>query len=65
MSFIYLASPYTHEDPGQQYNQAILCKASALWILKLPGWLRSRGVEAERTFALACNIPVVEKAFSA
>ena len=104
MSFIYLASPYTHDDPAvvddrwraaerfvahwvqkqfclyspichfhplasmyefptgfefwQRQNAAMLCKASELWVLTLPQWEASEGVDWEMRFAKQCAIPV-------
>lgn len=103
MSFIYLASPYTHADPAvmqqrhdaamaftaeqlanrvwvyspivhchemalrhtlpfdfdfwQEYNFALLSKASHLWILALDGWDQSKGVTAEVDLAARLSIP--------
>jgi len=40
-------------------NYGMLCKASELRVLKLPGWESSEGVEAEIEFAHQCGIPVL------
>jgi len=39
------------------YNRAILCKAAQLYILTLPSWEISRGVQDEIAFAKELHIP--------
>lgn len=101
---IYLASPYTHNDPTieehryeaiarftvakltegyciyspivhchilartyglpakfdfwMQYNFRMLRLAQSLWVVRLPGWDISKGVQAEIQFAQAAYIPI-------
>lgn len=42
----------------QAYNEAMLAEADELWVIKLHGWMDSKGVAAEVKFAddLAMNI---------
>jgi len=42
----------------QNYNRAMLSKASELYVLAMDGWEDSKGVQAEREFAKQCGIPV-------
>jgi hypothetical protein len=64
--FIYSPIVYCHHMgnfPGIDYsaefwkhhNEFILDLASELWLLALPGWKDSLGVQAEITYALAAN----------
>lgn len=41
-------------------NEQILLRCDQMWVLKLPGWRESKGVQSEIKFALANNIPVKE-----
>lgn len=105
MSFTYLASPYSHDDPlvrekrylaalevvhdqfllshwiyspivhchemakvfevkkpsadWRAYNFAMLKAATRLWVLKLPGWQDSTGVQDEMLYAEALQMPIV------
>lgn len=42
----------------ERYNFRMLSVASGLLILKLPGWMNSKGVRAERSYAKTHYIPV-------
>jgi len=42
----------------QTHNRAILAKAAQLWVLTLPGYKTSTGVQAEIEFAKLCMIPI-------
>jgi hypothetical protein len=44
-------------DFWQEYNFALLAKASHLWILALDGWDQSKGVTAELDLAARLSIP--------
>ncbi len=105
MSYIYLASPYNHEDAAvrqlryeqvseycaqlmqlreivycpiahshpiaevwglpkdeaywRQANFAMLRPAEGLWVYKIAGWERSKGVAAEVEFAHSIGMPVL------
>ena len=108
MSYIYLASPYSHPDPAVrearyraardtaawmlaqrlwvyspivhchdlaqsaglptdfafwgEYNRAMIASAESLYVLLLPGYLESVGVNAEIAYALSARKPVVRLA---
>lgn len=42
----------------QAFDQHVIGKCDALWVLKLPGWRESVGVTAEIAFAVKHHIPV-------
>lgn len=42
----------------ERLDQALILASEAVWILKMPGWEMSMGVQAEKEFALANNIPI-------
>ena len=42
----------------QEYNTAFLNKADAVYVVKLPGWDKSKGVRQEIELAWALDIPV-------
>ena len=42
----------------QHYNYEMLAAAGKLWVLKLPGWEESRGVQAEILYATRSHIPI-------
>jgi hypothetical protein len=44
-------------DFWKKHNVALLSKASELWVLDIPGWQDSIGVEAEIKHARRCQIP--------
>lgn len=44
----------------ERFDREMLRNAQEMWILKLPGWEISRGVNAERTIAQQLGIPVKE-----
>lgn len=39
-------------------NEDALANSDALWVLKLEGWERSRGIQHELAFAAANDIPI-------
>jgi hypothetical protein len=45
-------------DFWMKHNFGMLSKATALWVLTLPGWEKSTGVRAEIEHALQCQIPI-------
>ena len=45
-------------DFWNKYNFAMLGEASALHILELPGWNKSKGIHAEIQYALRLSIPI-------
>lgn len=103
-SYIYLASPYSHDDPEvmtqrydlvlevagnitlaeyavyspivhshqmtvqgglsgswdfwQKIDRLFVCNCQELWVLTLPGWSQSKGVQAEIQLANDFNLPV-------
>lgn len=44
----------------ERFDREMLRNAREVWILKLPGWETSRGVQAERAIANELGIPVTE-----
>jgi len=42
------------------FDREMLKGASEFWILRLPGWDKSKGVAAEREIAESLGLPVVE-----
>lgn len=52
-----------HKLPGdfafwKEFNRKLLDRATDLWVLKLPGWEESLGVQSEIQMAKARNLPV-------
>lgn len=45
----------------QTYNEALLRRAAALWVLQLEGWEKSRGVSHEISFAAKHGIQTFYK----
>lgn len=43
----------------REFNRKMLERATDLWVLKLPGWEESSGVQSEIQMAKARNLPVV------
>lgn len=43
----------------EQFDLDTLSRCDELWVLKLPGWERSRGVRAEIEFARVKGIPTI------
>ena len=43
------------------FNEEMLVRASAVWVLKLDGWRESRGIAAELLFADRTGLPVAYK----
>ena len=67
----FVFSPISHSHPiaevgglplnwdfWKEYNILMLDQCSKLFVLMLPGWQTSKGVQAEIEHALARNIPV-------
>lgn len=44
-------------DFWQKHNFALLSKSSELWVLDIPGWQESIGVQAEINHARLCQLP--------
>lgn len=43
----------------RKYDHAMLDAASELWVLKIPGWDESQGVQAEIVYAIALGKPII------
>lgn len=52
--------PITYEF-WENYNKAMLSKASIIWVLTMDGWNYSNGVNDEMLFANQCGIPIEYK----
>lgn len=40
------------------FNESMIERAEALWVLRLKGWQESKGVQAEIAYAKRCEVPV-------
>lgn len=45
-------------DFWQYFNYNMIDAASGLWVLCIPGWEESKGVQSEITYATKVNLPV-------
>lgn len=47
----------------ERYDYHMIDLADELWVLRLPGWLHSKGVKAEIEYALSKGKPVIHKEY--
>ncbi len=52
--------PYEYEH-WVQFNNALLYRATAVWVLRLKGWEKSRGIEYELRQAAQLALPISYK----
>ncbi len=69
---MYVFSPLTHNSPlidlgveqtwekWSKFDLSMLMRCEALYVLKLEGWKKSRGVQAEIDIAISYGIPIIE-----
>jgi Domain of unknown function (DUF1937) len=48
-----------HNDYWTKQNEAFIIPSSAIWILTIDGWRRSKGVASEISFAMSLSKPIL------